>query len=89
MKRRAQARSLPLLALAWIACGAPVGIPSVNYEGMESQVAEQIEHSRRSVSSEPTSAAAWGALGMSLHAHDLFSEAGECYRRAAEGKLVQ
>ncbi len=49
---------------------------------MEAQVTERLATTRRSVTSNPDSANAWGAYGADLHAHDLLDDAAACYRRA-------
>lgn len=63
--------------------GAPaVEIPSPELSAVEAPVATAIRAARAKVVDGPTRAAAWGGLGLVLHAHDFLSEALSCYRQA-------
>ncbi|MGH9856911.1 MAG: tetratricopeptide repeat protein, partial [Acidobacteriota bacterium] len=54
-----------------------------NFEGMEKQVVEKIRGLLEEVKQNPTSAFAWGKLGMNLDVHDLKTESLVCYEKAA------
>lgn len=54
-----------------------------NYKGVEKQVVEKIHQLLEQVRQNPTSAFAWGKLGMNLDVHDLKKEAMVCYRKAS------
>lgn len=56
--------------------------PSVDVTGFERLVVDQIETNRAAVVAAPRSGAAWGRLGMVLHAHDLREQAQQCYEQA-------
>ena len=79
---------LAVLVLATLACGdpapPPAAPPALDLASMEPQVAARIETAFQRVDAQPGVAAAWGELGMVLHAHALFAEAADCYRRAME-----
>lgn len=80
-------RALALAALVCCACSGPPtddGIPGVDPESVEPQVASKIETARERVRREPRSADAWGALGQLLQAHDLQRRAASAYDRAME-----
>ena len=73
-----------LVLLLVVGCAESVDVPAVDYSGMEPQVVEKIEASRKAVMDDPESASTWGDLGMDFHAHTLYAEAAQCYVRAAE-----
>ena len=52
------------------------------FEGMESQVADKIRQLIAEVNKNPTSAYAWGKLGINLDVHDLKKDSLVCYRKA-------
>jgi tetratricopeptide (TPR) repeat protein len=54
-----------------------------SFEGMEKQVVEKIRGLLEQVKQNPTSAFAWGKLGMNLDVHDLKNESLVCYEKAA------
>lgn len=56
--------------------------PVADLAGTEQVVAESIETARAAVVRNLRSAAAWGRLGIVLHAHDYFSEAEHCFAQA-------
>jgi tetratricopeptide (TPR) repeat protein len=56
--------------------------PAVNVTGAEPVVAEAIAAARSSLAANHRSPAAWGHLGMVLHAHDYLAEAALCYAEA-------
>jgi tetratricopeptide (TPR) repeat protein len=75
-----------VLALGWYGWRwytAPVP-PDVPLENAEPAVARAIQDARREVLDQPRSAAAWGRLGMVLHAHLFIHQALACYARAEE-----
>ena len=61
-----------------------VGIepPSPDTSAFQRLVRERIAERRATVVANPTSAAAWGRLGMAFDVHNLVSEAAVCYARA-------
>ncbi len=82
--------TLLLLLTLCLGCGgerAPAGPsiepPKPTLDGLETPVVEALQEARRRVIAQPSSAAAWGSYGLSLHAHELVNEAVVCYRRAA------
>ena len=63
--------------------GAPdVEVPSPELSTVEAPVATAIQVARAKVVDGPNRAAAWGGLGLVLHAHDYLSEAVICYQQA-------
>jgi tetratricopeptide (TPR) repeat protein len=66
---------------AWIYFTATTP-PSVETRHLEPLVADAISAARRDVVRSPRRAAAWGHLGMTLHAHGLLSAAREAYQEA-------
>jgi tetratricopeptide (TPR) repeat protein len=56
--------------------------PLPDLVGVDPEVAEAIIQARRDVIASPTSARAWGELGMVLRAHDFEDEAMDCFRQA-------
>jgi tetratricopeptide (TPR) repeat protein len=75
-----------VLAVSWIvlltgALACATGAPEIATDGMEPAVVELIEARRSQLDTAP-SAETWGALGDSLLAHGLESEAADCYARA-------
>lgn len=71
-----------LVAASTLACGA-AEIPRVSAADMEPAVARAIAAATTTVEREPGDAAAWGRLGMVLHAHSLPKEAADAYVEAA------
>lgn len=83
--RRAARALTAALAAALLACAAQAPPPpDPDVAAMEPAVRRKIGAARQAVIAEPESAAAWGELGMVLHAHELFADAGACYRTAAD-----
>ncbi len=68
--------------LASLACGG-AEIPRISPEGLEPAVARAITAATSAVERDRGEAAAWGRLGMVLHAHSFPEEAGVAYREAA------
>src|SRR5262249_11431352 len=56
--------------------------PTVALAGLDPEVGQAIDKARAKVEQSPRSAAAWGRLGMVLHAQGCPAEAGDCYRQA-------
>lgn len=59
-------------------------VPSPDLAGVERRVRLAVVTARQAVREDPESAAAWGALGQVLDAHELDPEAEAAYARAAE-----
>jgi tetratricopeptide (TPR) repeat protein len=82
---------VPFAALAVLAAGAiawwwfrpPAVDPPLPPSISDGEVREAIEHARNQVVNQPHSAAAWGLLGRTLHAHLFDREADRCYAEAA------
>jgi protein O-mannosyl-transferase len=55
-----------------------------NFDGMEKQVIEKIRGLINQVKENPSSAFAWGKLGMNLDVHEMKNESLVCYEKAAE-----
>lgn len=58
--------------------------PAVSTAGFEPRIVRQIEEALTVAKKQPRSGQAWGRLGMILHAHDLSTEAQECFAQAAK-----
>jgi tetratricopeptide (TPR) repeat protein len=82
----AAALSLALGYAVWRRSLAPpaYGPPPINLEDVDPQVVRAVSAARDAVNGEPTSAAAWGRLGMVLFAHEFNAEALKCFARAEE-----
>lgn len=65
----------------WLSSRVP-GPPAPDLAGAEPLVAQAARAARAAVTASPRSAAAWGHLGMVLHAHDYLSEAEVCFAQA-------
>ena len=63
-----------------VTVAVPPAIPS---KGADSAVVAAIDRERQAVLAEPTSPDRWGALGMTLLAHEFDQPAGECFSQAA------
>jgi cytochrome c-type biogenesis protein CcmH/NrfG len=61
---------------------APPAPPAPDLAGADPEVKEVIEAARDKVHKQPTSARAWGLLGMVLRAHDFGAEANVCFEQA-------
>lgn len=63
----------------------PQQVPEVidlpDTSAMQPRVAASLTEAHRAVKQHPASAEAWGRLGAVCHAHQLYPEAAECYRR--------
>jgi tetratricopeptide (TPR) repeat protein len=66
------------------AASAGHAVPEIDTEGMEPQVAARFAEVRREVLANPSSAAAWGRLGMAAHAHEIWDAARIAYRHAGD-----
>lgn len=83
--RRPVSAVATVACLTLLACTAEVPAPpDPDTAAMEPVVRARIVEARHAVATQPRSAAAWGELGMVLHAHELFADAADCYRTAAE-----
>jgi tetratricopeptide (TPR) repeat protein len=60
----------------------PPAPPLPDLNGADPEVAEVVNEARRSVLERPTSAAAWGKLGMVFRAHDFDRECVACFAEA-------
>jgi tetratricopeptide (TPR) repeat protein len=58
-------------------------VPQLDLSRADPEVAEAVTNAREAVLRSPRSAAAWGRLGMILHAHSYLPEAVPCYTSAA------
>lgn len=58
-------------------------LPAIDTVGFEPVIVKQIESAVADVRAQPRSAAAWGKLGMVLHAYELDAPARQCYAHAA------
>lgn len=58
-------------------------IPALSVQSISPDVRTVLESARNEAVADPTSADASGTFGMSLHAYEMYSEAGACYRRAS------
>jgi tetratricopeptide (TPR) repeat protein len=74
--------ALAVVALGCRAPRPPVEPPSVDTSAMEPEVAAKIGSARQAVIQTPDSGAAWGRLGMVLHAHKLDAPAAAAYEQA-------
>ena len=59
-------------------------IPAADLEGVHRDVVDAIRAATAAVRQQPRSGAAWGKLGMILHAHEYYVEAAQCYRMASQ-----
>jgi tetratricopeptide (TPR) repeat protein len=86
-------RRLAVAAAAFVLAAAAVGVwfwprtpppvpPTPDLEGADPEVVEAVAAARQRVEQEPTSARAWGRLGMVLRAHDFGTEAQRCFQEA-------
>jgi tetratricopeptide (TPR) repeat protein len=75
---------LSLILLVAFGCGSQNReLPAIDATGFEPVIVTQIETAVSDVRTNPRSAAAWGKLGMVLHAYELFAPAHDCYDHAA------
>jgi tetratricopeptide (TPR) repeat protein len=58
-------------------------VPVIDTSGFEPVIVKQIEGAVADVRAQPRSGAAWGKLGMVLHAYELDAPARQCYAHAA------
>ena len=58
-------------------------LPNPSLKGVESRVAVKIESLRNNVETNPSSARAWGKLGMNLQVHGLGRASIKCYKQAS------
>lgn len=65
-------------------CGRENRLPVIDLNAFQPGVREVIGDALKNAQTSPESADAVGRLGMALHAHDQFSAAVACYRRAAD-----
>ncbi|MEO1368954.1 MAG: tetratricopeptide repeat protein, partial [Acidobacteriota bacterium] len=72
-----------LAAAAGAASDAPPDPPNPALGGVEAPVRARLEQRRAAVLDAPSSAEAWGRLGMALDIHDFESDAERAYARAA------
>ena len=74
------------LLLAIVACDrgpeGPASVPDPDLNGMEPQVIELLERTRRALVADTGSATAWGEMGTAFDAHGLKTAAESCYREA-------
>lgn len=76
-------RLVLLILLFAVSCRKPAReLPSINTSGFEPLIVAQIERATAEVRAAPGSGAAWGRLGMVLHAYELELEASQCYEHA-------
>jgi tetratricopeptide (TPR) repeat protein len=67
----------------WFRPGADAVPPAVPADLRDAEVRAAVESARQKVLDDPKSAAAWGSLGLTLHAHQLEADADRCYERSA------
>lgn len=65
----------------WLMWTAPKP-PDLDLSQVEPMVAEAIREAQAQVAANPRHPLAWGHLGMTLHAHQLFHQAKQCYATA-------
>ncbi len=94
VRRRRRRRLLVLLGTVVLCCAAgawgvwhwyatrPPEPPVVNLDGAEPRVAQAIREAAATVRAKPTSAAAWGRLGLILGAHAYDDEGDVCFAQA-------
>lgn len=59
-------------------------IPRIDFHDVHADVAAAIQAAMDAVRQSPRSGAAWGRLGMMLHAHEYYTEAVTCYQLASQ-----
>jgi tetratricopeptide (TPR) repeat protein len=60
-----------------------VSLPAIDLEGVDPAIVAALDGDRRMVQQQPMSASSWGALAMTLQAHEFEQQAADCYSRAA------
>ncbi|MBI4584716.1 MAG: tetratricopeptide repeat protein [Planctomycetes bacterium] len=68
---------------AWLWRSRGASPPEAALAGVDPAVARAVETARSRVLESPSSAGAWGSLGMVFFAHDFFSPARSCFAEAA------
>jgi tetratricopeptide (TPR) repeat protein len=83
LRRRRWLGLLALLLLAGAGLGAyffwaprRTALPVIPTAGLDAEVVAAIDQARAGVEARPSSAAAWGRLGMVLFAHDMYADCG-------------
>jgi len=74
------------MSALFLACQqpAPPALPVIDAASLEPLIAGRIQQRLDRVTERPSSAEAWGRLGMVLDVHDMASEAVYCYEQAQE-----
>jgi tetratricopeptide (TPR) repeat protein len=74
---------LIIVLLLCAGCGSQKPqLPAIDTKGFEPAIVAQIDTAISRVRADPQSGAAWGKLGMVLHAYELYSPAHDCYHHA-------
>jgi tetratricopeptide (TPR) repeat protein len=68
----------------WLSMHPVPGVPAIDLDGADPQIAGAVQAARNAVTQSPRSAAAWGELAMVLHGNGLEQSADACYAVAAD-----